>query len=161
MLLLISDANILIDLEVAGLLDRAFQLPFQLAMPDVLYWEEIEPGTPGLTGRGLRVLEVSGEFVRWTVALQAQYGHDASLNDYLALALAKQESCALLTGDQALKRVAQAEQIPVMGTLWLLQAMRDNQLLSREAGLVALEVMRNAKRRLPWAQAERLFSPSR
>jgi predicted nucleic acid-binding protein len=161
MLLLISDANILIDLEVAGLLDLLFQLPMQFAMPDVLYWEEIEPGTPGLSGKGLRVLEVSGEFVQWTVAAQSQYGTSASVNDYLALALAKQESCPLLTGDQALKLIAQAENVPVMGTLWLLQTMIANHLLSHDAALAALSTMRAAKRRLPWAQAERLFRDSR
>ena len=45
MLLLISDANILIDMEAGQLMERLFQLPMQFAMPDILYWEEIEPGT--------------------------------------------------------------------------------------------------------------------
>ena len=35
--LLISDSNILIDLDCCGLLPKVFKLPFQIAVPDVLY----------------------------------------------------------------------------------------------------------------------------
>ena len=56
MLLLISDANILIDMEAGQLMEKLFQLPMQFAMPDILYWEEIEPGTPGLEVMGLKEL---------------------------------------------------------------------------------------------------------
>ena len=65
MLLLISDANILIDMEAGQLMEKLFQLPMQFAMPDILYWEEIEPGTPGLEVMGLKILEVRGEYVRY------------------------------------------------------------------------------------------------
>ena len=41
MLLLISDANILIDIEAAELLKTLFKLPYQFAIPDILYVEEI------------------------------------------------------------------------------------------------------------------------
>lgn len=43
MLLLISDANILIDMEAGKLLEKLFLLPFNFAIPDILYWEEIQP----------------------------------------------------------------------------------------------------------------------
>ena len=45
MLLLISDANILIDMEAGELTNTFFQLPMQFAIPDILYWEEIEPSS--------------------------------------------------------------------------------------------------------------------
>ena len=69
MLLLISDANILIDMEAGQLMERLFQLPMQFAMPDILYWEEIEPGTPDLEVLGLKILEVRGEYVRYASEL--------------------------------------------------------------------------------------------
>ena len=109
MLLLISDANILIDMEAGELMEKLFLLPLQFAMPDILYWEEIEPGTQGLEELGLRILEVTGEYVRYASGLPEKYGVAPSPNDYLALALAKQEGCPLLTGDQNLKAAAQAE----------------------------------------------------
>ena len=102
MLLLISDANILIDMEAGELMEKLFQLPMQFAMPDILYWEEIEPGTPGLDAQGLQILEVSGQYVAFAAELRVKHGGVPSSNDYLALALAKQVDCPLLTGDQAL-----------------------------------------------------------
>lgn len=158
MLLLISDANILIDMEAGELLVKLFQLPMQFAMPDILYWEEIEPGTPGLENQGLQILEVSGEYVEYAAALPAKYGADPSPNDYLALALAKQEGCPLLTGDQALKVAAQAEDVTVMGTVWLLRTMVENQLLSVDESLAALALMKEGKRRLPWIEADRILN---
>jgi hypothetical protein len=158
MLLLISDANILIDMEAGALMPKLFALPFQFAIPDILYWEEIEPGTPGLEDQGLRVLEVSGEYVAYAASLPARYGTAPSPNDYLALALARQEGCPLLTGDQALKHAAQAEDISVMGSVWLLRAMVENQLLSVDEALAALARMKEAKRRLPWIEAERILN---
>lgn len=42
MQLLISDANILIDLEEGELLNELFQLPYQFKVPDILFFEELE-----------------------------------------------------------------------------------------------------------------------
>jgi hypothetical protein len=145
MLLLISDANILIDMEAGQLMERLFQLPMQFAMPDILYWEEIEPGTPGLEAQGLRILEVTGDYVRYASELPDKYGSEPSPNDYLALALAKQEGCPLLTGDQALKAAAQAEDLSVMGTVWLLRTMIENQLLSVDEAIAALVCQQRSK----------------
>lgn len=106
MRLLISDANILIDMEAGGLMATLFQLPMQFGIPDLLYYEEIEPGSPGLEFLGLQIMEVSGDFVAYAQQLPGQHNHllpakngpKPSHNDYLALALAKQEACTLLTG---------------------------------------------------------------
>ena len=157
MLLLISDANILIDIEAAELLKTLFKLPYQFAIPDILYVEEIEPGTPSLEQLGLTVLEVQPEFVSYALSLVAFYGRKPSHNDYLALALAKQQGAALLTGDHNLKQVAQKESVPVMGTIWLLVAMVDHGLLGVKQALEALKRMKGRNRRLPWAEAEQLL----
>ena len=42
MLLLISDANILMDVEVGDLVAPMFSLGYQFAVPDMLYYEEME-----------------------------------------------------------------------------------------------------------------------
>ena len=75
MLLLISDANILIDMEAGALMGTLFQLPMQFGIPDLLYYEEIEPGSPGLENLGLQIMEVSGDFVAYAQQLPAQHNH--------------------------------------------------------------------------------------
>lgn len=75
MRLLICDANILIDMEAGALMERLFQLPMQFGIPDLLYYEEIEPGSPGLEDLGLQVMEVSGDFVAYAQQLPGQHNH--------------------------------------------------------------------------------------
>ncbi len=75
MRLLISDANILIDMEAGALMETLFQLPMQFGIPDLLYYEEIEPGSPGLEELGLQVMEVSGDFVAYAEQLPGQHNH--------------------------------------------------------------------------------------
>jgi predicted nucleic acid-binding protein len=169
MLLLISDANILIDMEAGGLIEMLFQLPVQLGIPDVLYYEEIEEGSPVLEQLGLQIMEVSGDYVKYSEQLPNQYNHTLSAklgakpshNDYLALALAKQESCMLLTGDNNLRIVAEKESVTVMGTIGLLCAMVEHQLLNVDDTLNALYKMKDGKRRLPWLEAEKRLEAMR
>lgn len=169
MRLLISDTNILIDMESGELMDKLFALPMQFGIPDLLYYEEIEPGTPGLDDLGLQVMEVDGEWVDYAQSLPGQYNHTLPAkngpkpthNDYLALALAKQEECTLLTGDTNLRVVAGKEKVSVMGTIGLLCAMVENQLLSVDKALAALNRMKEGKRRLPWADAEKILNKLR
>ena len=169
MRLLISDANILIDMEAGALMETLFRLPMQFGIPDLLYYEEIEEGSPGLEQLGLRIMEVSGEFVKYAAALPRQYnpmlpakhGAKPSHNDYLALALAKQESCTLLTGDANLRIVASKESVTVMGTIGLLCAMVENQLLTVDEALKTLLKMKEGKRRLPWPDAEKMLEALR
>jgi hypothetical protein len=169
MRLLISDANILIDMEAGALMETLFRLPMQFGIPDLLYYEEIEEGSPGLDQLGLQIMEVSGDFVKYAAALPRQYnpmlpakhGAKPSHNDYLALALAKQESCTLLTGDANLRIVASKESVTVMGTIGLLCAMVENQLLTVDDALKALHKMKEGKRRLPWPDAEKMLEALR
>ena len=169
MRLLISDANILIDMEAGALMETLFRLPMQFGIPDLLYYEEIEEGSPGLEQLGLQIMEVSGDFVKYAALLPSKYnptlsaknGAKPSHNDYLALALAKQESCTLLTGDANLRIVASKESVTVMGTIGLLCAMVENQLLTVDEALKALHKMKEGKRRLPWPDAEKMLEALR
>jgi predicted nucleic acid-binding protein len=157
MMLLISDANILIDLEAGELLQKLFQLPMSIGIPDILYKEEIEPGTPGLDALGLVLLEVEGSFVEYACSLSIRYGNGPSHNDFLALSLAKQKACPLLTGDKALKKVAIAENVETKGTIWVLQSMVNHNIIDLQEALNSLDRMKQSGRRLPWDQAERIL----
>lgn len=46
MQLLISDANILIDIHDCGLLSFLFDLPYEIVTPDVLFEEELKENHP-------------------------------------------------------------------------------------------------------------------
>ena len=83
-----------------------------------------------------------------------------SLFEY-SQALAKQETCTLLSGDANLRIVANKEQVNVMGTIGLLCAMIESQLLTVDDAFKALDRMKTGKRRLPWPEAEKVLNALR
>lgn len=60
MRLLVSDANILIDMEEGQLLTVVFKLPFELIIPDLLFSDELEELHPHWLGLGLKLGVLSG-----------------------------------------------------------------------------------------------------
>lgn len=157
MQLLISDANILIDLEEGQLIELMFRLPYQFAIPDILFVEELEAEHDHLIELGLSLSELTGETMSYAMELIPRYT-SASRNDCFALALASQEKCTLLTGDKALRNAAETESVMVRGTLWLVELMVRQGLITIEQAREAYQRMKESGRRLPWAIAEAILS---
>ncbi|MFV0574911.1 MAG: DUF3368 domain-containing protein [Vibrio sp.] len=151
--LLISDANILIDMEDGHLLNEMFQLPYLFATPDILFYEELEEEHSHLPKLGLELKEIHPESMMYAMTLTATY-KKASRNDCFALALAKQEQCTLLTGDMALRQAAEKEAAIVKGTIWLVNQLVIHQKITTAQARGAYEQMKNNGRRLPWNIAE-------
>lgn len=151
--LLISDANILIDMEEGGLLQAMFQLPYEFAAPDILFAEELEDEHSHLPGWGLMLKEVSSDFMMYAMQLTATY-IKASRNDCFALALAKQEKCPLLTGDMALRVAAEKEATIVKVTIWLVSQLVIHKQINTDHARHAYSQMKASGRRLPWKLAE-------
>lgn len=151
-LLLISDANILIDLECANLSQTVFALGYRFGVPDVLFAEELEEQHAHLLTLGLETLSLSAQVVATMEQLADRYRRP-SRNDLFTLALALAEQCPLLTGDAALRSAAKKEGADTRGTLWLIEEMVKQGLLSVEEGKAAYELMKKQGRRLPWDEA--------
>jgi len=154
--LLISDANILIDMEKGGITRQMFQLDAVFAVPDLLYEEELREEHPHLLALGLRALELTEETVVWAETLITRHAKTgASTNDLLTLALARQEQATLLTGDGKLRIVAAKENITVRGTLWLTEQLMNAGILTVQQTATAYDQMKAARRRLPWDEVAR------
>lgn len=156
MQLLISDANILIDLEEGQLIELMFKLPYRFSIPDILFFEELEEEHQHLLDLGLNLRELSSETILYAMELIPRYAQ-ASRNDCFALALAAKERCPLLTGDKALRKAAESESVMVRGTLWLVEMMVKQQLISTNQARKAYRRMEAAGRRLPWPVAEAIL----
>ncbi|GGX68812.1 DUF3368 domain-containing protein [Saccharospirillum salsuginis] len=156
MQLLISDANILIDLEEGQLIERMFDLPYRFSIPDILFIEELEEEHQHLLELGLTLRELNSKTMTYAMNLIPRYKR-ASRNDCFALALAAQEECPLLTGDMALRKAAESESVMVHGTLWLVETMVKRRLISVKEARAAFQRMEAAGRRLPWPLAEAIL----
>lgn len=150
MRLVVTDANIIIDLDAGSLLEEIFCLPdMEFCTPDVLYIEELAHQYGALPGMGLRVLSQPPESVEFVAQMRTRY-RGPSTNDLFALALARALGCALLSGDRPLRLAADAEGVQVHGTLWLVEAMRQANLITTPRMAAAYEGMRQDGSRLPW-----------
>lgn len=156
MQVLISDANILLDLEVAQITELIFELPYVFKTPDILYETELKAQHAHLTSLGLVCASLSAESMVLAYQLNQQY-QQPSLNDVFAIVLAKQENCPLLTGDRELRKSAENEAVIVKGTLWLMEQLVIHQQLSKAQANIAYDEMEKQGRRLPFKLArERL-----
>ncbi len=149
MQLLISDSNILIDLIVVGHIETMFRLPYTFAVPDILYEEELKIHHSELLSYGLEIRSLSSESMAYAFELSVKYTQPGT-NDLFALALAKECSCPLLTGDGALRHAAESEAVVLFGTIWIVEHMIRHCLITIEEGREFFISMREKKRRLPW-----------
>ncbi len=109
MAVLVSDTSVLIDLERANLLDEMFLLPFEFAVPDLLYVRELQ-GELGdrLRALGLRVEELTASELRRATGVNRQH-QKLSVPDTFAFALAESRTWTLLTGDGILREQLNAQ----------------------------------------------------
>ncbi len=97
--LLITDANILIDVIAGGILDEIFALDYEFGVPDVLFHYELEDQHPELPGKGLKIMELAANAITDTIQLNAKHARTGvSNNDCMAIALARQEGCSRRRG---------------------------------------------------------------
>ena len=159
MRVLVSDTSVLIDLERGALLEASFLLPLQLAVPDLLYERELKHhGGEELLGRGLRIEELDGAGVVRALGYRRKKP-SLSLPDSFALALAAGNGWTLLTGDRALRELANEENVDCHGLLWLLDRMFEASTTSASklyAGLQA--ICAHPRCRLPKSETSRRLS---
>jgi predicted nucleic acid-binding protein len=149
-MILISDTSVLIDLERGSLLEPIFALPYEFAVPDILYHRELE-GELGhfLVGLGLRVEEISSEGVKKALHYRSKR-QMLSVSDSFALVLAKEREWLLLTSDVQLRKLARSENVECHGTLWLLDRIQEAGTLGIQSLCDGLETLaRHPRCRLP------------
>lgn len=147
--LLISDANILIDMEVGGLIDSMFDLPYTYGTPAMLFEQELSQYHAHLPVKGLQLMELAPESVQRMADLGDKYT-GVSSHDLSALALAEQIQAPLLTGDGKLRQVCLEEDVDVCGTVWLVGEIIGAGLISVDEAKIAYQKMEEDGSRLPW-----------
>lgn len=141
MRVLVSDTSVLIDLERGNLLEAAFNLSCELAVPDLLYRRELrDQNGDALIAMGLRVEELDSDGIELAQTYRSRKSV-LSLPDTFALALAKTRQFTLLTGDRELRLLAGAEKVECHGVLWLLDRMNDEAAASMENLHTGLQVI--------------------
>jgi predicted nucleic acid-binding protein len=108
----------------------------------------MEPSGAWLEQLGVRRCELSGSQVEKVAEMAARYLRPSRL-DLFALVQAKGEGAVLLTDDGDLRAAAENEGLQVHGTLWLLDQLVAQGVVSKERAVEGLKQMKKAGSWLP------------
>lgn len=153
---LIVDTNVLIDMHRGGVIKELFALPHEFTSPDVIIAELEDPDGSELERMGLLSAELTGEQV---LEVEFVWTHNQKIaaNDIFALVLASNRGFPLLTGDLRLRQLAAKHNVPVHGTIWVLDEMVARNVLTTAQAAHALHQMLDRGSRLPADECAQRF----
>lgn len=129
-----SDTGVWLDFATINRLELPFRLPYVYLMNgDALEDELLNPPGLGeeLVRLGLSKTELSEEEFFLTETLVGRYAK-LSLYDCIALAIAKARGILLLTGDRHLRKAAALERVRVIGTIGILDRLREGRYVDAD-----------------------------
>lgn len=150
----VVDTSLLIDLHVGKIIVKLFELPYSFIAPDVIIAEAQTIDAKTLIRYGLQKSELVGEQILKVLQLKAQHRHP-SVNDLFALVTAQSMNAVLPTGDRNLRKVAELYNVPVHGTLWILDEMVQLEIISSHQAVSTLKSMCEQGSRLPQEECNR------
>ena len=118
----------------------------------MLFYDELEEQHSHLLGLGLQLGDLSADSMNKLQQLVSIHTKP-SRYDCMALMLAQQEQCPLLTGDKDLRESAEKEGVQVRGTIWLVERMIEHKIISTSQALESYQRMQDNGRRLPFKLA--------
>ena len=154
-----SDTNVWIDFSIINRTSLPFRLPYKYIMnTDAIEDELLSP--VGLGAELLKCGLIGVELELNEFELAELYGRkylSLSIYDRIALAIAKNRNIILLTGDGMLRKAAVKEEVKVIGTIGILDALyKGHHIDKAEYGtcLVELQKHNGQKVRLPKSEIE-------
>ncbi len=147
-MILVTDANIWIQLEDGDLLVAVFELGLELAAPDQIV-RELGPALgPRVCELGVRLLPTVDALDAPWQDLRARYPRPGDVDLY-GLLHARLLAARLVTGDRHLREAAEQEGVAVSGLLWLLDLMVEAQCITPQTARRSLQAIRDRGARLP------------
>lgn len=155
----VQDANILIDLELAGLLDSWLALGIETHTTDFIVRQLKTGGHREALARirkgGIQRHALGAAEMAEMVGLFQELSGGPDLNDCSVLFLARKLDALLLTGDKPLRIEAERRRIEVHGTLWILDQLVAEAVISPENAAARLRGLLDTGRFLPLRESEK------
>ncbi len=159
--LVIYDANILIDICKLALVDEVFRLPYEFRTVDVV-WDELREVhqadyLPYIKSGQFVVSEIEEEEMMEVFSIRSKR-LQLSIPDCSALVYAKNRKGILLTSDKNLRRTARQNAVEVRGHLWMFDELFAGHIMSGSLLIDKLAELRqkvNPRLGLPEEECER------
>lgn len=174
-----SDTNVWLDFTIVGQVNYPFLLDNSYYLSSITYHDEIDENNFfGNTSNSesfkeirkcvkenkLLITDVTSNELKLAMRYESEYkppklNKAISIQDSIALAIAKERNWILLSGDSGLREAAKHEDVICHGTLWIYDELLQKKLLSKDEYLSAmnkiLDAVDNKKRRLPRNEIEK------
>lgn len=153
----VLDSSVAFDLINGRLILETQSLPCVFAVPDIIYEEEFnDEAKEEFSKTNLVILEFDGTQVAEVYGMKAVHNRPP-MADLFAFVGAKDNQSILITGDGALRTIAEEYGLTVHGTLWILDELVTQNLLVPRRAAQALRDILIKKSRLPQDECIRRF----
>jgi len=152
MIIVVNDANTLIDMLEIEISDEFFRLPFEIHTTDFvsskIKGEILNRFQNYVKKKLINIHSLSGEELDEVVNLSNDYP-PLSQSDCSCLWLCQHLSAILLTGDKQLKIIASRKNIPIHGSIWIFEQLISHGEISPEVAGNKLKELMDINDRLP------------
>ena len=159
-----SDTNVWFDFNCISKIDLPFRMPYKYIMyKEALRDEIISPPEllETLVKNGLEGVGITIEEFYYAEELANKYVK-LSAYDRIALSIAKNREIILLTGDRALRKAAEAENVTVLGTIGLLDELYNGGFITKIKYRNCLKLFKeHTERRLPIDEIDKRLNPEK
>ncbi len=155
--LIFCDTNIFIDLCTMRLVKEFSMLPYEIHSTDMVL-REIEPSNQKetiLSVIEMGKLEISQTLLECISDVVNLMKSNLSITDAAVWYHAKQQSALLLTGDNRLRKLAEADNVHVAGILFVLDSLVENHIISAGYAAKCLELLKKTNRRLLQSEVDK------
>ncbi len=154
-MLLVSDANIFIDLEKIGVLHFFDKLDFTVATSDFVYTELNQRQQEIVSGLHIEVFEMDAdELMHFYDEFMKQNLKKISYQDYSIFYYAKKYQGEVLSNDKRLRIYAAKKSIPVKGLFYILDVMISRNCVGKKEMIEKLLMLKEINKRLPLKEIE-------
>lgn len=161
MKIIVNDASVLFDLIDIDLFDKFFMLDHEFHLTDMVkgefdsnYLNKID----AYVKKGSLIVNSFDENALEAIwALKETHTKTLSLPDCSCIYLAIQISAMLLTGDKPLRKTANKKNIECHGTLWVLEQLIKQAIITECDAKKKLESLMDINKRLPKNECEKLL----
>ena len=149
----VQDANVLIELELAGLFDLWFHLGMETQTTDLIKGELEDGGhvqaLAYFKSGQVREHGLSFEELDQVSELEREVRRKAKFNQCSGLCLAMKLVESLISGDKPLRKAGKARQVEVHGTLWIMDQLVAGKVMTGDIAAAKLEHLLSLERYLP------------
>jgi predicted nucleic acid-binding protein len=154
----IQDANIIIDLIKIELFSSCLRLPYRFVTTNLILYSELNEEQVAITEAHIQsgqfaLIQISDEELA-VILTEAKTDRKLSEQDWSAYYYAQKMKALLLTGDNHLRKKAEANGISVCGILWVLDELLATNIITITEAFNYLKDLMQKNKRLPKKECE-------